>query len=102
MPSAIAGYGTHRHGYDQVLAAAAMLVAFAARFARFSFQLFLITESCQCVLVAAGQEQHVAAIAAIAAVRAAAGNEFLAAETQFAVAAGASQDLDRYRVNETH
>src|SRR5690606_25388437 len=98
----IGDHGPDRHGDDQIVAGLAVHLPAHAVLPALGAELALVAEVDQGVEVLVRQQPDAAAIAAVAAVRAAQRDEFLAAETDAAVAAVACAYLDFGFVNELH
>ena len=91
-----------RHGDDQVLPGLAIHLPAHAVLAALGAELALVAEVDQGVEVLVGLQPDAAAVAAVAAVRAAQRNELLAAEPHATVAAVTGADLDFCFVYEFH
>ena len=87
-------HGTHRHDDGHVVAALAVFLLAHAALALLGLEAALVAEVDQGVEVLVGLQPDAAAIAAVAAVRAALGDELLAPEAHAAVAALSGNDGD--------
>src|SRR5690606_33118362 len=92
-------HGARRHFKRHVHTSASGLVRPLSMRAASGLELGVKPVVHQGVVMGAGHEVHRAAISAVSAVRAASGDEFLAAEAQAAVAAVAGLDRDLYFVD---
>jgi hypothetical protein len=95
-------HGAHRHPQDQVVGALAVAVAAASLLPVPGLERAGVAVLHQGVDVAVGQRPDAAALAAVAAVRAAHGDEFLPAEGHGAVATAAGGDVDQDFIDEFH
>src|SRR5579859_3749110 len=98
----VANYGAHRKMQGNIIGGLAVAVAPAPLLAITRAMYAGITVLDERIDVAVCDREYAAAAAAVAAVRAAAWNEFLAPETRDAVAAVAGMDLDNGFVDEFH
>ena len=94
--------GADRHFQDGIGAIGAVTVLAHAGAAIFCKKVLLVAVVDQRVETIDGLHHHVAAIAAVAAVRAAELDEFLAAKRDAAVASGAGTDVDLSLVEKFH
>ena len=89
-----------RHVDHQILAVAAVAIRAAAALAAFGLPVFLLRERRQAVDALGRDDDHAAAVAAVAAVGPAARNVLLAAKADAAVAAAAGLDLQSDAIDE--
>ena len=98
----VGNHRAHRHLQFDIVAALAVAIGAATAFSVFRQVFFDETELHQSVDVFIRHRVHAAALAAVAAVRAAEGNELLSAETGHAVAAAAREHFNAGFINKLH